>query len=62
MKGYAKWLQTDTFLLRVLHINGNYQHPYQPEFQTHRIRFTPIEIEENWSMLMRHAQMRGMLR
>lgn len=61
MRGYAKWLQTDTFLLRVLHINGDYTHPYQPEFLTHRIRFTETEIDENWSMLMRHARNRGML-
>lgn len=61
MKGYAKWLPTDTFLLRVLHINGNYEHPYQPEFLTHRIVFTETEIEENWTMLINHARNRGLL-
>lgn len=61
MKGYAKWLQTDNFLLRVLHINGDYNHPYQPTFLTHRVWFTPTEIEENWNTLMNHARSRGML-
>jgi hypothetical protein len=61
MKGYARHLQTDTFLLRALHINGNYEHPYQPEFVTHRIRFTDTEIEENWRMLINHATDRRML-
>jgi hypothetical protein len=60
MKGYAKWLQTDTFLLRVLHINGDYERlpgiGYQPTFMTHRIRFSEQEIEDNWTMLMNHAR------
>lgn len=61
MKGYAKHLNTDTFLLRALHINGDYEHPYQPAFLTHRVRFTETEIDENWQMLMNHAHDRGML-
>lgn len=64
MKGYAKWLETDTFLLRVLHVNGRYEKYKfgEPEFLTHRIRFTPAEIDENWQMLMTHARQQGMLR
>lgn len=64
MKGYAKWLETDTFLLRALHVNGTYEKYRigEPEFLTHRVRFTDWEIEENWSMLMNHARNRGMLR
>lgn len=66
MKGYAKWLNTDTFLLRVLHANGNWDwkdrdHGFAPQFLTHRIQFTPFEIEENWQMLMNHARNEGML-
>lgn len=61
MKGYAKWLNTDTFLLRTLHVNGDYAHPYKPAFVTHRIRFTETEIQDNWRMLMNHARSEGML-
>jgi hypothetical protein len=61
MKGYAKWLGTDTFLLRALHINGNYEHPYEPTFLTHRIQFGQAEIDENWRMLMNHARNERML-
>lgn len=65
MKGYAKHLDTDTFLLRALHINGDYERikgvGYQPQFLTHRIRFSEMEIEDNWRMLINHATQRGML-
>lgn len=62
MKGYAKWLGTDTFLLRVFHVNGDYEHPYKPQFLTHRVRFTEQEIEENWRVLMNVARGAKLLR
>jgi hypothetical protein len=55
MKGYAKWLGTDTYLLRALHVNGDYTHPYQPAFLTHKIRFSEEEIEDNWQGAIHHA-------
>lgn len=65
MKGYAKWLQTDSFLMRVLHVNGDYERipgvGLQPQFLTHRVWFSQDEIEDNWSMLMRHARTRKMM-
>lgn len=63
MKGYAKHLDTDTFLLRVLHINGDYpaNRQYTPTFMTHRVRFSQVEIEDNWRMLMRFARQEGMM-
>lgn len=63
MKGYAKWLGTDTFLLRALHINGDYprDHKYSPEFVTHRVRFTEGELDENWNTLTGFARREGML-
>lgn len=61
IKGYLKWLEADTCLLRVLHINGNYEHPYAPEFLTHRLAFEQIEIDENWRMLMNYARKEKMI-
>jgi hypothetical protein len=61
MKGYAKWLQTDTFMLRVAHANGDYERPFRPQFLTHKIRFTEQELEENWQMHVNHARDTGML-
>lgn len=61
VKAYAKYLSTDTFLLRVLHINGDYTYPLAPQFLTHRIRFTQQELDENWTMLTNHARSKGLL-
>lgn len=61
MMGYAKWLGTERFLLRVLHVNGDYTYPLTPLFITHLIEFTESEIDENWSMLMNHARSEGIL-
>lgn len=64
MKGYAKWLGTDTFLLRALHINGDYDrsHKFSPEFVTHRIHFTQPEIDDNWAGMLNVAREEGLLR
>lgn len=68
MKGYAKWLGTRKFQLRALHVNGDYQKhgdspfPYNPQFLTHQIEFTPHEIDENWTMLTNYARIEKMLR
>jgi len=63
MKGYAKWLDTRKFVLRVLHINGDYDRKKEsgPEFLSHLVEFTQPEIDENWTMLTNHARNRGML-
>ena len=56
MKGYAKWLQVERFLLRVLFVCGDYMRPITPCFKTFDIRFTQEEIDENWAMLMVFAR------
>ncbi len=61
MQGYAKHLHTTRFLLRVLHVNGDYTYPLGPQFLTHLIEFTEEEIEANWSMLIRFAREEGLL-
>jgi hypothetical protein len=65
MKGYAKWLDTRKFLMRVLHVNGEWDRKkpggMEPMFLSHLVTFTQAEIDENWTMLMQHARNRGML-
>lgn len=61
MMGYAKWLHTTRYLLRVLYINGDYTRPYTPQFLTHLITFTQEEIDGNWEFLMSHAREEGLL-
>ena len=66
MKGYAKWLGVERFLLRVLFINGDYKwtggSPTGPQFKTYDITFVGDEIEDNWEMLTNHARAEGMLK
>lgn len=52
MMGYAKWLGTNKFILRVLFLCGDYKFPITPQFKTYHIEFTDEEIEQNWKMLM----------
>lgn len=61
MKGYAKWLGTRVFILRVLFICGDYSRPIQPQFKSYRIEFTEQEIEDNWAMLVQIAHEEGLL-
>lgn len=64
IKGYAKWLGTNRFLLRVLHVNGDYAQgagKSAPQFLTHLLEFTDDELEENWTMLTNYARQEGML-
>lgn len=72
MKGYAKWLYVDRFLLRVFFVNGNYNRSgllrdgtidpdAGPCFKTFDIGFSEEEIEENWAMLINHARDKGLL-
>lgn len=72
MKAYAKWLEVNRFLLRVLFVNGNYNRTGKlkdgsvdpesgPTFKTFDIQFSDEEIEENWAMLINHARSKGLL-
>lgn len=70
MKGYAKWLGTNTFILWVLFLNGDYKwhkdekgksYPTGPQFEPFWVKFSDEEIEENWTMLTNFARSEGML-
>jgi hypothetical protein len=61
MLAYAKWLDVNDFLLRVLFICGDYSKPITPEFRSYRFRFTQEEKDTNWDMLIGIAREEGML-
>jgi len=73
MMGYAKHLDTDTFMLRVFFANGNYNRSgvlkgtkiddpdSGPGFRSYRCWFTKQEIDQNWAMLMNVAREEGLL-
>lgn len=72
MMGYAKWLEVNLFILRVLWINGNYNRSGKltdgspdpdagPRLKPYHITFTDEEIDTNWLMLMNVAKEVGLL-
>jgi hypothetical protein len=61
MKGYAKWLCVNRFILRVLFVCGDYSYPIQPQFISYDITFTDAEIDANWDELMQLARAEGLL-
>lgn len=61
MKAYCRELHTRDAMLWAFFVNGDYTHPYKPELHAYQIRFTTLELEENWQMLTRHAVGKGML-
>jgi hypothetical protein len=61
MKGYARGLGVNDFILRVLFVRGDYSYPDKPLLKFYRIHFTDEEIADNWSMLMTIAREEGLL-
>lgn len=61
MMGYAKWLEVQTFILRVLFLCGDYTYPITPQFHSYRIEFTEEQIDDNWLMLNRIAIEEGLI-
>jgi hypothetical protein len=66
LKAYCRALGTNEGRLRILFINGNYSYDdndpeSSPQYKVITLRFTDLELEENWSMLINHAVRRGWL-
>jgi hypothetical protein len=59
-KGYAKMIGTDTCEIHVFFFCGDWRPPV-PCARSIRLEFTAREIEENWNMIVSHAQRRGWL-
>lgn len=62
IKAYCKALETVLAKLWVLHINGDYKPPCPWPPKVYGIQFGPMEIEENWLMLVNHAKFKGWLK
>ena len=61
IKAYCHALETRYAKLWVLHINGDYKPPRPWPPKVMGLEFSAMEIAENWSMLVTHAQQRGWL-
>lgn len=64
MKAYGKPLEMRHWKLFALFVNGDYS--YKPPdggatLKAYDIEFTQRELDDNWSMLMRHARKKGLL-
>jgi len=63
IKAYCKVLDAKEATLRVFFVNGDYKPPtpkYGPE-TCFRLKFTPLELEENWAMIRNTAMEAGWL-
>lgn len=51
-KGYCKVMSTDTVIMRILYLMGDYKGS-GPSYREARITFDEMEIENNWQMILR---------
>ncbi len=58
VKSYCYGTGTEICNLHVFYVNGDYKGT-GPEYLTYRIRFTPMELQENWGMVLSHARSKG---
>ena len=67
IKGYAKALEVNDYILRVVFLAGDYSKPIRPIAFTHTgkagylLHFEDEELDENWEFLMREGEAEGLL-
>jgi hypothetical protein len=60
IKGYCKGLGVTLVKMYILYLNGDWKGG-GPEYKGYLVEFTPLEVEENWFMLVNHAKSKGWL-
>ena len=60
VKGYCKMLGVATVRFHILYLMGDYKGS-GPLYRSYLFSFTQREIDENWTMLLNHAKLRGWL-
>lgn len=58
VRGYCHGLGLTSVNMYILYLNGGWNGK-GPEYKKFRIDFTPLEIQENWSMILNHARSKG---
>ena len=61
VKLYCYWAEMTGARFYVLFMNGNYRGNRDPEFKVWDIDFSPIELQENYQMIINHAVSKGLL-
>jgi hypothetical protein len=59
-KGYCYGVGVEQVKMAILYLNGDWKGS-GPEYRGYHIRFTPLEIQENWEMILGHARRKGWL-
>ncbi len=60
VKAYCYAMNLRRVVFRVLHLVGNRKNNWIPTYAVYHLEFTPQELNENWQMLLNHAQRKGM--
>jgi len=60
VKAYCKGLGTLKVKMAILYLMGDWKGA-GPEYRGFEISFTPLEIQENWEMIIGHAERKGWL-
>lgn len=56
VKSYCRALGTNVAIMRVFHIMGDYRGS-GPIYRVSRIRFSEMELEQNWEMILKHRDL-----
>ena len=59
--GYSHGLGVTEVKMAILYLNGDWRGS-GPEYRGYHIKYTPLEIQENWEMLVNHATRKGWLK
>ena len=61
MSSYCHNLETPYARLYSFFVNGNYEHPYEPELRAWDVEFSARDLKDNWRMMLNFAKQRRML-
>lgn len=61
VKGYCRVMGMSECVFRILYLCGDYRGDRGPKYGPYHLYFTRRELDENWSMLVNHAKLRGWL-
>lgn len=59
---YCYMVGTDRCIWEVLYVCGDYSRPIKPLYRRTEVTFTQRELRENWQMIIRHAEYKGLLK
>jgi hypothetical protein len=61
VKAYCRATGCRIVIFRIYYQLGDYTGAKEEDYRAHKYEFSDQEIEENWTMLMNHAKMKGMI-